>query len=259
MSDPNEAMVLQAVASALTEQEGENLRLSRQARIVPESVSELSVFILGAGGIGSNAAITLAKMGVQRFEVWDNDDVGEENVYPGGFTMSSVGVPKVSALSNWIYGALWSNEGGTYSDVIPGVEFVDVRQRFNEHSEPRSTMYDVVIASPDTMEARRTLWRRFEELGIRWRLWIDARMGGSTASVFSIMYNDDNAIMTYNGTELEGPSVPLPCGEKATAMITVGFIPGMIAQSVRALLKMQKPVYWQQYDGDAQTLYRYDC
>jgi hypothetical protein len=185
-------------------------------------------------------------MGVQNFEMWDDDVVAEENLFPGGFFDNDLGEQKVDVSFNDL----------RYALDVPRDNIFPISRRFTPDEMPVRFEYDIVLTCPDTLKARREHWERFHELEIDWRLWIDARMGGATASVFSVLDSDEDAKLTYN-TELEGGEVELPCGEKATSMLTVGFIPGMIAQSVRDYLMGVEPVYWQQYDGDARTLQRF--
>ncbi|MDD3118890.1 MAG: sulfur carrier protein ThiS adenylyltransferase ThiF [Victivallales bacterium] len=57
-----------------------------------------TVFIAGAGGLGSNVAIMLARAGIGRLIVADFDRVSLSNLNRQAYTMNQIGCPKVTAL-----------------------------------------------------------------------------------------------------------------------------------------------------------------
>lgn len=63
------------------------------------SLSRALVGIAGAGGLGSNCAVALARAGVRRFVIADHDRVSAENLDRQYFFLSQVGHRKVDALS----------------------------------------------------------------------------------------------------------------------------------------------------------------
>ena len=54
-------------------------RLIRQQDLINSDILTTPLFMVGLGGIGSWTAISLAKMGFNNLELWDNDVVAEEN------------------------------------------------------------------------------------------------------------------------------------------------------------------------------------
>ena len=84
----------------------EQLRILRQAR----------VGIAGAGGLGSNAALMLARSGVEHLTLVDHDVVDASNLNRQQYWPRHVGRSKVDALhacttttQNWrLLGAMWS-------------------------------------------------------------------------------------------------------------------------------------------------------
>ena len=74
-------------------------------RNVPGSTEKLaasSVGIAGCGGLGSNAAIALARAGIGRLILADRDLVEESNLNRQSFFLSDVGKVKVEALASMI-------------------------------------------------------------------------------------------------------------------------------------------------------------
>lgn len=70
-------------------------------RNVPDSkelLAEAHVVIAGAGGLGSNIAIGLARSGVGHLTIIDFDVVEHSNLNRQQFKLSQIGVPKVVAL-----------------------------------------------------------------------------------------------------------------------------------------------------------------
>lgn len=62
-------------------------------------MKEIHCTVIGAGGIGSWAALALAKMGVRHITVFDPDRVSEENVATQLYPEWAIDVPKVTALT----------------------------------------------------------------------------------------------------------------------------------------------------------------
>ncbi|NLE64929.1 MAG: sulfur carrier protein ThiS adenylyltransferase ThiF [Elusimicrobia bacterium] len=54
--------------------------------------------IAGAGGLGSNVAMTLVRSGFVRFEILDKDAVEASNLNRQDYTLTDIGRPKVEAL-----------------------------------------------------------------------------------------------------------------------------------------------------------------
>ena len=57
-----------------------------------------SVGIAGAGGLGSNAAIALTRIGIGKLIVVDHDKVEESNLTRQYYFLDQIGIPKVEAL-----------------------------------------------------------------------------------------------------------------------------------------------------------------
>lgn len=202
--------------------------LSRQEDIIPLNiVNNLSVLLVGAGGIGSNVAHTLVGMGVEDITVMDPQEVALENVFPGHFRWDDVGKPKAEAIADQIF-------EDYRVGIYPLVE---------EYILPPRGYYDVVIVSTDTLSSRRYAWEHRPNFS----LWVDARMGGTNVEVYAILDNDQEAKQRYN-KRVDGREIDLPCGMKATAPLTKGIIPGLVTQAIYDFALRKQPTYCVMYD-----------
>ncbi|MBU1023021.1 sulfur carrier protein ThiS adenylyltransferase ThiF [bacterium] len=80
------------------------------------------VGIAGAGGLGSNVAIMLARSGIGKLIVVDYDDVEIENLNRQHFFLEHVGKPKVEAL------------GEIIKKIVPGMNYVSSKVRLTEEN-----------------------------------------------------------------------------------------------------------------------------
>ena len=70
----------------------------RQSDIINPEVLGTPVHIIGAGAIGSCAALALAKIGFKDFTVYDFDSVELHNLPNQMYRAKDIGKPKVEAL-----------------------------------------------------------------------------------------------------------------------------------------------------------------
>lgn len=219
--------------------------MSRQAGIIPGRLGEMSFLLIGLGAIGSNVAYTLGSMGATQFELWDPDVVAMENIFPAHFTMEQVGQPKVEAVKD----DLVNNLG-----LDPAL-IVTRQEEFRD--EPPILTPEVVICSPDSLRARRSAWDLIHMSGM-YDLWIDARMGGTSVTVHSVLKSDDEDLKERYNRTLQGGGYHLPCGQKATALLTKGMIPQLVMQSVYDYALGRPPQYGASYDASNRRLVQYD-
>jgi hypothetical protein len=211
------------------------LRLSRQADMIPEMLTDISVAIIGVGSIGSNAAHLLASMGIGDVWLFDPDEINEENLYPGFFSQRDIGEGKGMAVSESIhrrYGLTYAVSGSPFEERIGAGTLEE---------------WDVVIIATDTLESRQDIWVDYAN-EICNHVWVDARMGGTLATVYAIEMADPNAVAEYRAELADGRAGELPCGMKATAPLTKGFITGMIGQVLYCIANGQTPPFMQRYD-----------
>lgn len=232
-----------AAADVLNDTSGYRGRLmSRQSDLIPARVRHIAVAIVGLGAIGSNVADTLASMGIMDFILYDPDEVEMENIYPGRFTMLDIGMSKVAAVKQHLVDDLGLNPALILTRA----------DRFNSGNAVNANVY---VVCTDDMESRRYVWDAAGRgpIGGRCNAWIDARMGGTSASVYTISNDDVDGPTLLEQTNayekrLQVETQPLPCGEKATSPITKAMVPLMVAQSVMDHLNNRCATFGRSFD-----------
>jgi sulfur carrier protein ThiS adenylyltransferase len=74
----------------------------RNSADIKEKVKQAVIGIAGCGGLGSNAAIALARIGVKKLVIADFDKVEPSNLNRQQFFLSDLGKKKTDALSSFI-------------------------------------------------------------------------------------------------------------------------------------------------------------
>jgi hypothetical protein len=184
------------------------------------------IVVIGAGGIGSFTALTLAKMGMEDITVYDFDDVEEHNLPNQFYRTSDIGERKVDAL---------------YTQVMQftGTHINTFEERFTADKLQKHAP-TVVIAAVDSMAARGEVFQGFmNSRTCRWL--IDGRMGGDQAEVYTIQNTAEDCAWYKERLWKDEDTAPVPCTSRAT-MYNVLTIASMIANNTRLAL-MGEPVH----------------
>lgn len=209
--------------------------MSRQANLIGDT-SDLEVLIIGVGGIGSNVADMMVSLGVTKIWLMDHDIVAPENEFPGNFRAMFTDMNKARAVSNDLVAKYSHGEHLEIYVLEDRIEDVEFDEEF----------WDIIVASTDSIDSRSYAFRTLQG---NCNLWIDARMGGASATVFAVSPLNNTQSKFYRENELRPVIYPLPCGDKATAYLTSGFIAGMVGLVVRDVSTGKVPPYQQIFDG----------
>ena len=140
----------------------------------PDQFEEFGVTIIGCGSLGSFMAITLAKMGVTEFELWDPDTIEEHNLTTQFFDKSALKKSKASVVRDLII---------AQSPYIEAdLRITTHKQRFDADSQVTTP---IVITCPDNITTREVVYdvaKNSEHV----KLMIDLRMGGIVFKIFTI-------------------------------------------------------------------------
>jgi len=194
----------------------------RQIGVLPPKLMHgVSVELIGAGGIGSPLALTLAKMGIPRMRIWDNDRVESHNLPNQMYRLADLGKLKAEALRSIIL------------EYVP-MHVNVVTARYEKDSPP---LNGVVISAVDSMASRKVIWDAVKD-NSRVPFYIEARMGLEVIQIFSLkrpftreqidwyeegyLYSDEKA-------------VDAPCTERAiiyTVMDAAGWIANQLKRYI---------------------------
>lgn len=182
-----------------------DVRFSRFIDIFDGGNFNHNVSVVGAGSVGSNVVLHLAKMGIRDISVCDPDSVSEENI---GVSLlygpSDVGLAKVEVLSKKVHELT-----GTPINAFKGVaaEFEDNILSSN-----------IIISTVDTIKARQEIFDKIKTKP-KVRLYIDTAMGGVQLSAKVVDMRDADSKIKYMQyiNSLSDESVPdIRCTAKST-------------------------------------------
>ena len=120
----------------------------------------LSVTLIGCGGIGALTALVLAKMGVGYLNLYDDDTVDEVNLATQFHRLSNVGRNKGMALEETIQ--LFADD--TMTEVND--------YRVDDHIDKLPG--EIIISAVDSIFARKDIWKAAYNSPAHW--YLDARM-----------------------------------------------------------------------------------
>ena len=193
---------------------------SRSEGII-DCLTDYTFHILGCGAIGSSASTQLARMGADRFVLYDMDKVESANVGVSEYTLYDVGHAKVHSLETKL------------KDINDLAEIVCEDGLFKELLY-RGDNKDIVIIGFDSMKSRLDAITECSKYKLK--LLIDGRMGAEHYQQYTFTkpnYND--YIKTWYADE-DGSSEP--CNMKATSYCS-NMSGSFIANTIRKVLTRQ--------------------
>ena len=193
---------------------------SRSTGII-NCLSDYTFHILGCGAIGSSASTQLARMGADKFVLYDNDIVESANVGVSQYTLYDVGHAKVHSLETKL------------KDINDLAEIICEDGLFKELLY-KGNNQDIVIIGFDNMKSRLDAVSECSKYKLK--LLIDGRMGAEHYQQYTFTkpnYND--YIKTWYADE-DGSSEP--CNMKATSYCS-NMSGSFIANTIRKVLTRQ--------------------
>lgn len=190
--------------------------LTRQMDLIPVSNLGVGIKIVGAGAIGSFAALQLAKMGFTNLEVWDHDTVSVENMSCQFYRFKDIGKPKVVALKELIHD--FTNE-----EIVV----------HHEKWAPALGQSGILIVAVDCMDARRSIWDQIKSTQFGITHVIDPRMGAEDALMYTMIPWEEKDNKAYLKTLYSNEdAVQERCTAKAT-IYTANFVSALVAKAVK--------------------------
>ncbi len=197
----------------------------RQRDIIPETILETPITLIGAGAVGGTTAFFLSKTGFCNLRVYDDDKVEIYNLPNSIYRMLDIGKPKVKALKEII-------------QEFDGLEIMAMNKKWD-----KQLIEGIFICSVDSMETRHNIWRTIKRLRVKVPLYIDARMGAEVMRIYAIDPIKEDEVKLYEKTLCPPENVEIaPCTAKAT-MYCASVIGGIIVSLLkRRLLEQERGV-----------------
>ena len=114
-------------------------------------VKDIKAAIVGVGGIGSNVAYSLSRLGINDLFLMDGDTVSNENINGQFYTSDDVGRYKVSALKNAL-------RNYSPSQCVRGSNYF-----YNTNNSSALIHANTIISGFDNMSARRMLFSNIQD------------------------------------------------------------------------------------------------
>lgn len=138
-----------------------------------EKVSLLEITLIGCGGIGTWAALSLCRLGIREIILYDGDRVEPVNMAGQLFSSNNIGNYKVNAVSDVLH---------TYCGYRTRINAV-ARNFFSSDYTHKMT-----IGALDNMNARKLIYERWLSISAYYpdALFIDGRLSANALQVFAI-------------------------------------------------------------------------
>ena len=163
-------------------------------------ISGIMFHVVGCGAIGSSVATQLARLGADRFTLYDFDKVGIENVGVSQYVDEDIGKSKVDALYTHI------------KKIECSIEIELINSKFNRYMGSKE---DILILGLDSMSARMEIVKLLAECPDKPTFVIDGRMG---ADQYQQYIYDNITVKKYEKDWYsDEDSDPEPCTRKATS------------------------------------------
>ena len=193
----------------------------RQLDILDPRAIVYPITIIGAGGIGSPAALTLAKMGCPEITLYDPDVVEEHNLPNQFYQIKDVSKSKVDAVKENIL-------------QFARTKIAAIPEQFQGQN-----LEGIVISCVDSMKSRQDIWGKVcNNLDIP--LYLDARMGGEIIRLLTIRPSQVEDVEIYKENLFTDEEVfHLPCSRQSI-IYSVVILAGLIASQVKKWVKKEK-------------------
>lgn len=197
------------------------IEYTRQSGIVDvKSFRDNEIIIVGCGAIGSFTAISLAKMGLTNFILFDDDKVEPHNLPNQFFTTNDIGQYKVFATK--IHMMKFNDE----------VEVKIYEKKFDPKKEYKNS--SIVICCADSMKARKQVFNYCQKHK-HIQMYMDSRMGGTQGQLYTVDMSNKVQIENYKKTLFEdGEAVQMRCTERSIIFTCLGLASLICNQLVKA-------------------------
>ena len=192
----------------------------QQDIVTPNDLERFMVTVIGAGGIGSPTALALAKMGVEKITIYDDDIVEKHNLPNQMYRISDLGKLKVDGTKD------------ICSDFA-GITINTIGEKFE-----KQIVNGIVISGVDSMKSRDIIWKRMK-FNPSINLYIDARMGAEVCKICTMNPCDPHDVKWYEKTLFpDDKASEEPCTAKSIIYNTFS-IAGLVSSQIKKFVKGQ--------------------
>jgi len=195
------------------------IKYTRQSGIINiKEFRDNKILIVGCGAVGSFTAISLAKMGLTKFLLYDDDKVEAHNLPNQLFPEDAIGIDKALAVATYMQ---------QYNSEVNVIPFI---KKFGINTEHDCS---IVICCVDTMRARKQIFINSKKNKVQ--LFIDTRMAGTQGQVYTVDMEDKKQIANYE-TNLfsDEEAVQERCTERSIIYTVLGIASLVCNQLVKA-------------------------
>ncbi len=191
----------------------------RQSSIINiEDFRDNEITIVGCGAIGSFVAVSLAKMGLTKFSLWDFDKVEEHNLPNQFFTEDDINKEKAIVTAKHMH----EFNSETISDVT-----------LTKFDNKTKITTPIIISCVDKMNVRKMIFEA--SIKAKSQLFIDTRMGGLQGQIYSIDLTDNKEIDNYRKTLFtDKEAVQVRCTERSIIFTVLGIASLVCNQIIKA-------------------------
>lgn len=144
----------------------------------PKELIKEEIHVLGCGALGSNVALQLAKLGLERIIIWDFDIVESHNITNQVYDSTDIGKLKTDALKEHL---LKQN---------PNMEVVTKGKYTGQ------LLKGIIIFCIDSVETKHKIAEK-NQFNIAIKLVIDGAIGLSTGQVYSVNWSQQSLVSDY--------------------------------------------------------------
>jgi len=185
----------------------------------PDRDNKMPLHVVGVGATGSNDVLVAAKIGLEPIHVWDEDTVEISNNGGQIYSLDDIGKPKVLALQETV-------------QKLAGMNLVV----HNKWWTSKDKLRGIIVCGVDSMKTRKELWTHVRSRSIPCPLFIDHRIGGETAIVFTVPTQNSLACERFEETlHTDEEAAPLPCTQRGCYDIN-NIVAGLTIRQIRKWL-----------------------
>lgn len=188
----------------------------------PTELRKEEINIIGCGAIGSNIALQLAKLGVEKLTLWDFDIVDEHNITNQIYDYSDVKMLKIDALEKHL------------KLQNPEIKVIKYKKYTNQ------PLKGIIFSCVDSIKIRRLIAQN-NIFNLNIKLLIDGRIGLTEGQVYCVDWTKQDNIEEYlKTTDFKDNEVSTPVSPCGTTLSVSPSVLVTISYMLSCIIKFAK-------------------